>query len=101
MNRLVRSRPEPEAWPLQDAKAHFSAVVDAAMRGKPQRVTRRGKPAVVVVAAEDFDRLARAEHRAMPGLIDYLCSMPAGTAATQPDPAPRMKLRLRDVDLSA
>ena len=34
-------------WPLQDAKDRFSAVVDAAVAGDPQRVTRRGKPAVV------------------------------------------------------
>jgi antitoxin Phd len=30
-------------WTLQDAKNRFSAVVDAAARGKPQKVTRRGK----------------------------------------------------------
>ena len=35
-------------WSLQDAKNRFSAVVDAAVGGDPQRVTRRGKPAVVV-----------------------------------------------------
>ena len=31
-------------WQLQDAKNRFSAVVDAALTGHPQRVTRRGKP---------------------------------------------------------
>ena len=36
-------------WTLQDAKNRFSAVVDAAMAGQPQQVTRRGKPAVVVL----------------------------------------------------
>ena len=40
-------------WPLQDAKNRFSAVVDAALAGDPQRVTRRGRPAVVVLAVED------------------------------------------------
>ena len=30
-------------WSLQDAKNRFSAVVDAAVGGDPQRVTRRGK----------------------------------------------------------
>jgi antitoxin Phd len=30
-------------WSLQDAKNRFSAVVDAAARGEPQMVTRRGK----------------------------------------------------------
>ena len=33
-------------WKLQDAKNQFSAVVDAAIAGEPQHVTRRGKPAV-------------------------------------------------------
>ena len=30
-------------WRLQDAKAQFSAVVDAALHGEAQLVTRRGK----------------------------------------------------------
>ena len=38
-------------WSLQDAKNRFSAVVDAAIAGAPQEVTRRGKPAVVVLSA--------------------------------------------------
>ena len=33
-------------WTIQDAKDKFSAVVDAALAGTPQEVTRRGKPAV-------------------------------------------------------
>ena len=36
-------------WALQDAKNRFSALVDAALRGEPQTVTRRGAPAVVVL----------------------------------------------------
>lgn len=53
MPRTVNS----PAWKLQDAKSHFSAVVrDAQVKG-PQRVTVHGKDAVVVVAAEEFDRL--------------------------------------------
>ena len=46
-----------DAWALQDAKNRFSAVVNAAMAGTPQQVTRRGKPAVVVLAAEEYERL--------------------------------------------
>ena len=44
-------------WALQDAKNRFSAVVDAALAGEPQQVTRRGKPAVVVVSVSEYDRL--------------------------------------------
>ena len=46
-------------WPLQDAKNKFSAVVDAALAGVPQRVTRRGRPAVVIVAVDEYERLRR------------------------------------------
>lgn len=46
-------------WPLQDAKNKFSSLVNAALAGEPQRVTRRGKPVVAVLAAED--RLCRLE----------------------------------------
>ncbi len=47
-------------WPLQDAKNMFSAVVNAALAGEPQRVTRRGQPAVVVLATEGYERLSLA-----------------------------------------
>ena len=49
-------------WKLVEAKARFSAVVRLAASGQPQRVTVRGKDAVVVVAASEFERLcARGE----------------------------------------
>ena len=38
-------------WTLQDAKNRFSAVVDAAARGEPQKVTRLGKWVSVVLSA--------------------------------------------------
>jgi len=41
-------------WQLQDAKNRFSAVVNAALSGQPQTVTRRGAPAVVVLAVEEY-----------------------------------------------
>ncbi|MCE8440088.1 type II toxin-antitoxin system Phd/YefM family antitoxin, partial [Rhodovulum sulfidophilum] len=46
-------------WTLQDAKNRFSAVVEAALAGVPQEVTRRGKPAVVVLSADDYRRLLK------------------------------------------
>jgi antitoxin Phd len=46
-------------WKLEDAKNQFSRVVREALAGKPQRVTRGGRDAVVVVAAEEYERLTR------------------------------------------
>lgn len=44
-------------WKLEDAKARFSEVVRRAHDEGPQRVTLRGRDAVVVVAADEFERL--------------------------------------------
>lgn len=66
-------------WKLQDAKAQFSAVVENALRGVPQHVTRRGKQAVVVVSQRDFEVLQRGtpgRARTTPNLIEHLLAIP-------------------------
>ena len=63
-------------WPLQDAKNRFSAVVDAALGGTPQQVTRRGKPAVVVLAVEDYERLRHLERAQAPSFAELLLAIP-------------------------
>jgi len=45
------------AWKLEDAKARFSELVRRVRSDGPQRVTCRGKDAVVVMSAEEFARL--------------------------------------------
>lgn len=44
-------------WKLGEAKAKFSDVVRLAASGRPQRVMVRGKDAVVIVSASEFERL--------------------------------------------
>ena len=63
-------------WPLQDAKNKFSALVNAALAGEPQRVTRRGEPAVVVLATEEYERLCRLEKADAPTLGALLLEIP-------------------------
>lgn len=63
-------------WPLQDAKNRFSAVVDAALSGNPQQVTRRGKPAVVVLSVDEYARLCHMEKAAAPSFADLLLAIP-------------------------
>jgi antitoxin Phd len=41
-------------WSVRDARNRFSALVEAAQRGEPQVVTKRGAPAVVVIAVEQY-----------------------------------------------
>jgi prevent-host-death family protein len=44
-------------WRLQDAKARFSELVRMAHSDGPQHVTLHGREAVVVVDADEFNRL--------------------------------------------
>jgi antitoxin Phd len=63
-----------KAWKLQDAKAHFSQLVREAQQQGPQRVTLRGKDAVVILSAEDYARFAPAA--AQPSLHALLSQSP-------------------------
>ncbi len=65
-------------WTLQDAKNRFSAVVEAALAGTPQAVTRRGKPAVVVLSAEEYHRLLEGAVKARESFADHLLAFPGG-----------------------
>ena len=46
-------------WQVQAARAHFSTLLDEALAGRPQRISRRGKDVAVIMAAADYDRLLR------------------------------------------
>jgi len=46
-----------KSWQLQTAKAQFSELFRRARSEGPQWVTRQNKEAVVVVPAEEFERL--------------------------------------------
>ena len=78
------------AWKLQDAKNRFSALVREAVAGYPQHVTRRGKPAVVVLAAEEYERLTLLEEATAPTLPEVLLAIPGdGREFERSDPQPR------------
>ncbi len=65
-------------WSLQDAKNRFSAVVNAALAGEPQRVTRRGEPVVMVVSVEDYERLRERKPDNIPTFAEHLLAIPQG-----------------------
>lgn len=45
------------AWPVQDAKARFSELLDACVSQGPQVVTRRGTETAVLVPIAEWKRL--------------------------------------------
>ena len=50
------------SWQLQDAKNHFSEVVEEALTHGPQTVTRHGREVVVVLSIEDYRRMQKPQN---------------------------------------
>jgi prevent-host-death family protein len=59
------------SWPVQDAKARFSELLDTCLKEGPQIVTKRGADAAVLVPVNDWRRLQQA---AKPTLKELLLS---------------------------
>ncbi|MDO8789917.1 MAG: type II toxin-antitoxin system Phd/YefM family antitoxin [Sulfuritalea sp.] len=69
-------------WPVQDAKARFSELLDACVSEGPQVVTRRGSETAVLIPIAEWKRLRDA---ARPSLKELLLS--ASTRANLALPA--------------
>lgn len=79
-----------ESMQIRDAKARFSALIEAAERGRPTTITRHGRPAAVVVPVEDARRLYPEERTSF---VDLLLSFPDDIELE------RDRTPLREVDL--
>jgi prevent-host-death family protein len=44
------------SYPLNEARSQLSRLIDRALAGEPQRVTRHGKDAVVIVSEVEWDQ---------------------------------------------
>ena len=66
---------EPTAapqWTVAEAKARLSELISRAATAGPQRITRNGKPAAVVVSVEEWERKTRREGT----LADFFAASP-------------------------
>ena len=81
-----------EDWTVAQAKAKLSEVIERAMAGRPQTITRHGKTAVVVVDAAEWCR--RTERKGT--LAEVLAASPLRDAGAG---IGRIKGGLRDADL--
>ncbi len=80
-----------KTWPVQDAKARFSELLDSCLSEGPQLVTRRGVDAAVLVPVEEWRRVSAG---AQPSLKELLLSDRARTDFLVP---PRGTVRRRRV----
>ena len=76
------AQPPRSRWRLQDAKARFSELVRMAHSDGPQHVTLHGRDAVVVVAADEFDRLKGARSGQL--LVEALQASPHRQTELEP-----------------
>jgi len=79
-------------WTVAEAKAKLSEVIDRARKRGPQTVTRNGRPAVVIVAAEEWERKTKRTGN----LAEFFAASPlSGSALT----IERSKDVAREIDL--
>lgn len=77
IDRPRLARVDHPAWKLEDAKARFSEVVRLARSEGPQRVTVRGKEAVVVISVEALRKLLPSEAPRQ-NLVEFLRGLQLG-----------------------
>lgn len=76
---------------VRDAKAGFSALVEAAERGEPTTITRHGRPAAVIVPVEVARRLYPED---TPNFADFLMRFPGLPEDAERDPTPTRSIDL-------
>jgi prevent-host-death family protein len=82
----------PDTWTVAEAKAKFSEVIDRAETKGPQTVTRHGRTAAVIVAAEEWERKTRRAGN----LAEFLAASPLRGSGVK---IRRRKDRPRKIDL--
>jgi prevent-host-death family protein len=82
-------------WPVQDAKARFSEMLETCLREGPQVVTKRGTEAAVLVPATDWQRL---KHMAKPTLKELLLSDQARGNLSFPPRGGRRRRKVSGLD---
>lgn len=70
-----------KSWPVQDAKARFSELLETCLKQGPQIVSKRGADAAVLVPIKEWQRLQRA---ARPTLKELLLTDEARADLTLP-----------------
>ena len=81
-----------QTWTVADAKAKLSEVLDKAETEGPQRITRHGRTAAIVVAAKEWRRKAGRKGN----LAEFFAASPLRGAGVK---SGRLKLRLKKPEL--
>lgn len=80
-------------WAVTEAKAKLSDLVDAAMNGEPQIITRRGQEAVVVLSIKAYRSAIEGRRNS---LVEFFAKSPFRDVELVP---PRDDQTGRDIEL--
>src|SRR5215475_2189687 len=94
-NVSIQRTSPPAGWQLQDAKARFSEVFRLALTYGPQRITRHGKDAAVLLSAAQFEQLTGAGKQPR-SLVKFFAESPLAHSGIQLDRKPDFR---RKIDL--
>jgi prevent-host-death family protein len=61
-------------WQVQQAKTHFSEVIERAQSEGPQTITKHGKPRAVVLSATEYEALRNGKAKPKRTFVDFLLS---------------------------
>jgi prevent-host-death family protein len=75
---------------VRDAKAGFSALIEAAENGEPTMITKHGKPTAMIVPVEEGKKLYPEPKQ---NFLEFLMTFPGGIEFERDDTP------MRDVDL--
>jgi prevent-host-death family protein len=92
ITQVKKTSTRPGTWTVAKAKAKFSAVIEQARTHGPQVVTRHGRAAAVVVAAEEWER----KKKRIGTLAEFFAASPLRGSGLK---VARRKDRPRPVDL--
>jgi prevent-host-death family protein len=79
-----------QTWSVAQAKAKFSEVIEKAKSEGPQTITRNGRKAAVLVAAEEWERKTKPKYKE--SLLEFFQNSPLRGSGINLE---RLPLRLR------
>jgi prevent-host-death family protein len=90
--RQQPKRHRSQTWPVRDARARLSELIDKAVSEGPQTVTKNGKPVAVLVSAEEWDKRRKPKGT----LVNFFLNSPLRNSGLKVE---RFRDRPRKVDL--
>ncbi|ASF06142.1 hypothetical protein NBRGN_064_00310 [Nocardia brasiliensis NBRC 14402] len=91
---MTRKRPQrPDiVWPLADAKARLSELIDTVEREGPQVISKHGREVAVVVPIDEWDQKTSRKG----SLAEFFADSPLRDSGLEIE---RIRSELRDIDL--